>query len=1201
MSGSEPAYLRSTQSNLEVYSSHNPENFTEALSEFSLYCERQLPIVTTIPFVPTCFDITSTEEIIILGGEHGNIANFDLISNEMLRDEEISPGIPMLSVLLVLDNNQAVALNNSYELFFLEFPSLDILFKVQLSANPTTLKNGSRKQCLYYTNGENALNIVKVSEEEDFYTRKYSRRLFALDHAAMCMESSDDSSLLALGLSNGSVSVMHADTEKILRTTPDYPSAPILISFSEFHHHVAVAYENNVIQVFSLDNALTLKQELVKHTDRVTGLAFVRENKYLVSSSLDTFINVWDMKVESLPYSMNIIENKVTYMKSSAGHKVVFYTQESTSIISWNVPQLPHNARYRGHTEVVSKVLFVPHSFELLSISEDGTAKIWDYRNDTFQESRTFEGKLTNACISKSGHLAMIVSSKPCVYKWNLSTGVIEAHSLRNPVHCISFSEKEKYVAISDPQSRVIVYETDSMEPTSTLKGHTFPVTSCGFIDSDQFLITASQDCTLGKWDISTSGRIGSSFGHDSPILALTVSQEGLIVSSAEEGNIIIWNFDLMLLYTLVATEAGPTISLYLSQDHSFLISLQQQRVTYWQMDNLSLMFQVDTSYPGTSLVVSSDEKFVAVSENHTVYIEENALQSTSIRIVGRNIGSPHRFMRFVIDSQKENSKVPYDMAHNHWVLAPYMLGVTHILSFCNRFADLNRALHYHPSPAGFFASVHEETALSICVEMEYKNCIDICLRYMRSQSQGKFGARNMRAYVPLSNCLAKLNLIEYPYIAKLYDSLFVDAADAYLPTFCLHETELPSLFLSEHMIIYPEELVGRDFFSSTGRPVVFSQSTLPLDLDLGTNGSIEFMTSLLECSDSEIFRSNLVIEYLQFKWKAVKPMVYVLGAIYAFYLILLGLYIPIFLGNIPFLMLLTFVHMVLLAYETLQIATDFTDYWHSIWNILDQLRSITFSFYAIMAFQQEYNTDILLAVLIFSWARGIATFRMFDNTRYMVRMIIQVIVDISTFFVMLFYSTLAFAFVFYLRNPFEQSFPMFLTQAYRLDLGDFETSLTEPFDWFMFFISTLINPLIMLNLLIAIMSDTAAAVAEIDDICGLREMAEMIIDIEKVMFWKKELTHKHFLHKLDFIQTDTSESDKKMEKIKFIKKQVITMKRTVKDIMKSAERFASNEIQNHVNYLKNEQDELKVQMALNFENSKEIIAKIGKKFNVHG
>ena len=83
-------------------------------------------------------------------------------------------------------------------------------------------------------------------------------------------------------------------------------------------------------------------------------------------------------------------------------------------------------------------------------------------------------------------------------------------------------------------------------------------------------------------------------------------------------------------------------------------------------MDNLSLMFQTDTSYSATSLSISADEKFVAVAEDNIVYIEENALSTANIRIVGKNVGSPHRFMQFVLDSQKDNSKVVYDMNHNH-------------------------------------------------------------------------------------------------------------------------------------------------------------------------------------------------------------------------------------------------------------------------------------------------------------------------------------------------------------------------------------------------------------------------------------------------------------------------------------------------------------------------------------------------------
>ena len=223
----------------------------------------------------------------------------------------------------------------------------------------------------------------------------------------------------------------------------------------------------------------------------------------------------------------------------------------------------------------------------------------------------------------------------------------------------------------------------------------------------------------------------------------------------------------------------------------------------------------------------------------------------------------------------------------------------------------------------------------------------------------------------------------------------------------------------------------------------------------------------------------------------------------------------------------------------------------------------------------------------------------MFDETRYMVRLIIQVIVDISTFFVILFYATLSFTFVFYLRNPEAEPFFMYLTQSYRLDLGDFETDLDNYFDWFLFFVSTMINPLIMLNLLIAIMSDTASAVAEIDDIYGLREQAEMIIDIEKVMFWKKEINHKHFLHKCDFFQVDDYETDKTKEKIKIIKKQVKSMDKTIQDIKKTVSKLSVDAIHSNLNNCIAEQTYLKSELSNNLEKSKNLIFHISKKLSI--
>ena len=119
-----------------------------------------------------------------------------------------------------------------------------------------------------------------------------------------------------------------------------------------------------------------------------------------------------------------------------------------------------------------------------------------------------------------------------------------------------------------------------------------------------------------------------------------------------------------------------------------------------------------------------------------------------------------------------------------------------------------------------------------------------------------------------------------------------------------------------------------------------------------------------------------------------------------------------------------------------------------------------------------------------------------------MVRLLSQVISDMQVFFIILSYSTLAFSFILFLNNPNSTiSFGGYLTLAYKLDLGYFNTDDYKVFDWVIFFFATVINSLIMLNLLVSIMASTYSRVKEGNDIANFQELSEMILEVEKLMF----------------------------------------------------------------------------------------------------
>lgn len=1168
MSGLEFLFRKTLSNPSEIRKTAQPTNFKDALDEFIGFCEKQLPEMLETDFTPICFDISENEETVVLGGRNGEIGIFDMNLRKIIKDQEVVRN-SILTILLALGDTRVVISTNGFQLIVLEFPALKTMHKVQLLQQPISLKIGSNKSILYCSNFTQFLSVYELGNGKGSSVFNSHRQIETVD-SICCIDVSDDGSLLAFGLNNGVIKLIHGESESELQSTPEYESPPTIISFSEHRRHVGVGFKNFTLKVWNVDSNFTLKYEFTKHTGEITGLAFVKDNRYMISGSTDNTIIMWDMKVERSPYSVSLIEKEVIWFKCSSDHKKLYFNQNSNCFMIWEVPQLTKNARYRKHTDKVNSVQFLYNSFELISVGDDGLAVIWDYRNDSLQEFVQLEGKLTHVIASKFGHFVLIASTKPCIYRWNLSTLNVEDYETNSLIWCMEFSSDENMVAVGNNMNWIIIYDTEVMEKKTTIKGHVQPITALCFIENDSIILSASLDKTIVKWNITTCNKLDTLYGHEESIDSMIVTKNNWIISSSVDQCIIVWDISGIILYQLRVPQLGKNLSLFLSEDYEFLIVLQEERYYYWKMDNLTVMFQSDTQLPASCLAMSQDEKVLAVAEGSTIFIEENPLRSSAIRIVGKNSGSHQKYMKFILDNIKGSGRSQIEEEHHHWVITPYLIGVAHILSYSNRIEELNNCLFRTINHAAFFSTVNEETPLLLCVDLEYKNCIDLCLKYIKSDF---FKKGNKRAYVPIGNCLTKLNTMELPEILKIYENLFIRAMDQHLPSFCFYDTNLPALYHSDMLVVYPGNILPMESYSPNGRSIVFYHSLCPLNLDIGTTESIEFLESLTECSNEEIFRTSLLQVLLTNKWDRVKWAVYAQGSLYILYMMQLSLYCIMFRSESVNLSLLFGNNLLLFLYEVSQILTDPFDYWKDMWNILDQLRGVTCTAYAIWVWQGTDDDNLLLSVIIFSWIRGISYFRMFDGTRYMVRLLSEVLKDMKVFFVILLYSTLAFTFIYLLREG-ELSFAEYLTVSYRLDLGDFDADYTEVFDWAIFFLATMINPLIMLNLLISIMGDTYSKVQESNDIANFQELTEMIIEIEKLMFWKKGVNSKQFLHQCDFLTGNDEESDKILTKIKSMKVKTHNINTILKGI---EDRVSKNNVmvmENTVLDIKREQEE---------------------------
>mmetsp|Transcript_27211 Transcript_27211/g.5021 ORF Transcript_27211/g.5021 Transcript_27211/m.5021 type:complete len:92 (-) Transcript_27211:1100-1375(-) len=87
--------------------------------------------------------------------------------------------------------------------------------------------------------------------------------------------------------------------------------------------------------------------------------------------------------------------------------------------------------------------------------------------------------------------------------------------------------------------------------------------------------------------------------------------------------------------------------------------------------------------------------------------------------------------------------------------------------------------------------------------------------------------------------------------------------------------------------------------------------------------------------------------------------------------------------------------------------------------------------------------------------------------------MINEIIIDMFSFMLILTMITFSLGLVFFIAFKGQKSFFESLTHTYRLDYGDFDPDYSTPLQWFIFLLGTITGPLVLLNLLIAIMGDT--------------------------------------------------------------------------------------------------------------------------------
>lgn len=190
---------------------------------------------------------------------------------------------------------------------------------------------------------------------------------------------------------------------------------------------------------------------------------------------------------------------------------------------------------------------------------------------------------------------------------------------------------------------------------------------------------------------------------------------------------------------------------------------------------------------------------------------------------------------------------------------------------------------------------------------------------------------------------------------------------------------------------------------------------------------------------------------------------------------------------------------------------------------IFNYLYIFEFLFPKVLTLPQETYAVISL----FMWIKFLNYLTIFKPLRYLIKMLSEIMNDIQAFIIILFTAMLAYAQISYaLQGNIDssdssyKSFTYELRFSYAFAYGELPSYKTTPWlEFFIFFLFSFFMPLVLLNMLVAIMGDSYARVQANAIAADCRQLAELELELDELVnlyytkFYPEKLLNSHYYY----------------------------------------------------------------------------------------
>ena len=375
------------------------------------------------------------------------------------------------------------------------------------------------------------------------------------------------------------------------------------------------------IVIWDLGTGKQLGERLLGHEDRVTGLAFTPDGKFLASGSMDTQIVYWNLATRESKSPANLQSAIHSLAFSKDGKHLVVGTENGIVLLDGATGKATPLPGSRGS---VNSVAFSTDGETLASGSDNHNlivCSITDRQKLARPLSRFPRAAAVTVAFASDSELAA-GSWSTGVGLWNFAAAPSKDTSKlltdsKTSVYSIAVSPDRTKLAWGVNDGKIFLWDVKgSHQIGEPLVGHSARVTSLAFSPDGRTLASASRDKSIILWDVDAHGpRGGPLLGHGDVVTSVAFNADGKIVASGSwDRSVIVWDVD-------TGKQRGSPLKEHTDRINAVAFSTDGRTLASGSQDRSIILWDVNTGefnrFTGhntsiTSLAFSPDGKMLA-------------------------------------------------------------------------------------------------------------------------------------------------------------------------------------------------------------------------------------------------------------------------------------------------------------------------------------------------------------------------------------------------------------------------------------------------------------------------------------------------------------------------------------------------------------------------------------------------------------